>query len=1236
MFPHLHVASAYSLRYGSAFPRELVQRAAGHEMDILALTDRDGMYGAVKHVQACADAGVRPVVGVDLALLSPGDAPAPRGGRAVKGGGDGEVRVTVLARTGGWAHLCRLTTAAHYAGERGAPRVTRDLVAQHASGLLVMLGPRSDVGRALAARRDQHARALLLAWRAAVPDVVVEVVDQYGYREANAALRMLALAESAGVPAVLTNAVRHLDPGDYRVGNVLDAARKLVPLHPRHLEHSASHAYLKSGKEMWQVASRICEGDLDRARGLFARTREVAERCVLDPLEILALRGGQERLHLPEVGGDPVPLLRHLCEDGLYDRGLERSSDARERLENELRIIEKKQLSGYFVVVSGITDMIREMGVRCAIRGSGAGSLVNYLIRIGEVNPLDHGLLMERFLSEGRKGLPDIDVDVESARRLDCYRAILERYGESRVACVSMMETYRARSAIRDVGAAMGLPPHETDVIAKAFPHIRARQIRSALSDLPELRDSGLNDRALETMFRLAEKLDGLPRHIALHPCGVLVGNSGLRDRTPVERSLLEFPMSQFDKDDVEEAGMLKLDVLGVRMQSAMAYALSEVKRVDGQDIDLDRGVPQDDQATYDMICTGRTLGCFQIESPGQRELVAKLEPRTMHDLIVDISLFRPGPVNSDMITPYLSARHGWREPHYPHPKLRAALLETHGVVVFHEQVLKVVDVMTGCGLSKAEEIRRDLGTPEGRDRVLVWWEGEVLPEFDRETTDRAWKVLDAFGAFGFCKAHAAAFAMPTYQSSWLKRHHAAAFFAGVLTHEPGMYPNRVILDEARHCGVEVLPLDVNHSGRHWLVERRTEPAGYGLRVPFSSVKGISEAEVERMVAGRPYTSLADFWERARPSRPVTERIVQVGGVDALYGLHPGGPRWRPGELTRRDLLAQVGALDRASSTGVTAGRRRRAGSRSRWRYGEPRPGGPAGDSPPPYGEAARAVAERETAPAVQIPMGFTERIEPGELPEMTEAEAVEAELEILGMDVSRHVIGFHEELLDAIGVVRSSELLRMRNGAEILVAGVKVATQTPAVRSGQRVVFTTLDDSTGPIDLTFFESVQGHCAATIFGSWLMVAKGVVRRVGARAVSLRALDCWNLVEVDEAWRTGGMGAVWAMLGVVREEKGGVGGRPIEYGNGYRLSPYADNGAPPGLRIPPRKLWHASPGSSGPTAFTPRRDTMDVTTEGEAREVSPRPDRYAGEASAARAAASGGARSPKGGRSSGPR
>lgn len=1165
-FPHLSVSSAYSMRYGTAFPRALVQRAVEHGMDVLALTDRDGLYGAIKHAQACADAGIRAVFGVNLAIEG-----RPRTGP------DGGDRITVLARKGGWSRLARLVTAAHHMGERGDPWVTRELVAELGAddGLVVMLGPRSDVGRAVAERRDEQARVLLNVWRSMVSGVAVELVDQYGYRDATIAVRMLALAESHGVPAVLTNAVRYLDPADHQVGDVLDAARQLVPLHPRHLERTTSHAYLKSTKEMWQVAAKICGADQERAERLLRTTAQLAEACATEPTELLALRGDPPDLHLPEIGRDPVPLLRHRVADGLVARGLDGSRDARERVADELAVIEKKRLSGYFMAVVGITDMIREMGVRCAIRGSGAGSLVNYLIGIGEVNPLDHGLLMERFLSEGRIGLPDIDVDVESARRLDCYKAIFDRYGEARVACVSMMETYRARSAIRDVAGAMGLPPHEIDAIAKAFPHIRARQITASLSDLPELRDSRLGESGLDRVFRLAEKLDGLPRHIALHPCGVLVGNSGLRDRTPVERSALEFPMSQFDKDDVEEAGLLKLDVLGVRMQSAMAYTLSEIKRVDDVAVELD-AVPHDDTATYDMICASRTLGCFQIESPGQRELVAKLEPRTMHDLIVDISLFRPGPVNSDMVTPYLEARHGWRQPHYPHEKLRDALKETHGVVVFHEQVLKIIEVMTGRDLSFAEMLRRTLATEEGRLRVRAQFEPLARANgFDDATVEKAWKVLDAFGAFGFCKAHAAAFALPTYQSAWLKRHHAAAFFAGVLTHEPGMYPQRVIIDEARQCGVAILPLDVNRSGRQWQVERlrlRVRPAdlgdyrrrefrieeigkGYALRVPFSAIKGVSEAEVERMVAGQPYTSLADFWDRARPSRPVMERVVQVGGLDGLHDLHPGGPRWRPGELTRRDLIAQVGVLERASATGAVTRTRTGRGYQRR----------PAG----------------EEAGAVQLPLGFAEHIAPGELPEMTESEMVEAELEILGIDVSRHVMSFHDELLDALGVVRSKDLLDQRNGAEVLVAGVKVATQTPAVRSGQRVIFATLDDSTGPVDLTFFESVQGRCAATVFGSWLMLARGVIRRTGPRAVSMRAVDCWNLTDLDRLWRAEGAEAVRALLDRPEEARDGVGGKRIEYANGFRLSPYSDLG-PAIVANPPKRLWHASQGSSGPT------------------------------------------------------
>ena len=732
--------------------------------------------------------------------------------------------------------------------------------------------------------------------------------------------------------------------------------------------------------------------------------------------------------------------------------------------------------------------------------------------------------------------LPDIDLDVESARRLDAYQVIFDPYGEERAACVSMMETYRARSAIRDVAAAMSLPPDEIGRIAKAFPHIRARHITSALDDLPELRSSNLSMPQFATVFQIAERLDGLPRHVAMHPCGILLSDATLMDRTAVQRSSEGFALSHLDKDDAEIAGVIKLDVLGVRMQSAMAYTVAEIARtgspegeVPGEALDLDK-IPRDDEPTYAMIKEARTIGCFQIESPGQRELVRKLAPETVSDLIVDISLFRPGPVSSDMISPFLKARHGLRPPAFPHADLREALAETGGVVVYHEQVLRILDVMTGCGLAEADLVRRHLSKDEGPRRTRPWFRAAARRRgYDEATIDSVWQVIAAFGGFGFCKAHAAAFAIPVYQSAWLKRHHPAAFYAGVLTHDPGMYPKRVIVADARLAGVPVLPLDVNASADGWRTESRA------IRVSLREVKGISDAEVTRIVAAQPYTSLRDFWERARPSRPVAERMVLVGAFDSVYSIE------RP---TRRDLLARVGVLDRAAA---------RAGGTVLDLFG-----GQAADD------------------------GMADLVPAGQLRDLDPAERVAAELDILGFDVSRHVLDFYAELLTGLGTVRSADLERCRSGEMVLVAGVKVATQTPAVRSGQRVIFATLDDAAGLADLVFFESVQQRCAARLFGSWLLLARGKVRRSGAGpvATTVNGIDCWDLPELDEIREKEGINAVrTAMVRGLSE-----GQRTRRYGqvfsNGFVMSRYAETGGPGGpVEAPPRRLWHASPGSA---------------------------------------------------------
>ena len=539
------------------------------------------------------------------------------------------------------------------------------------------------------------------------------------------------------------------------------------------------------------------------AARLLAATAELARRCELDPAEDL----GVGAHHLPETQGavgEQQRALRARCEHailaGRYRTahpsarpgigGQRAARNARDRLEHELAIIGATGMAPYFLTVADVANRVRAAGIRCAIRGSGAGSFVNHLLGISAIDPLEHDLLMERFLTPVRATLPDIDLDVESARRLDAYRIIFDAYGAERTACVCMMETYRARSAIRDVAAAMSLPPDEIGAIAKAFPHIRAKHITAALSELPELRRSRVNTEQLATIFNIAEQLDGLPRHVAMHPCGVLLSDRTLLDRTAVQASAEGFPLSHLDKDDAEIAGVIKLDVLGVRMQSAMAHTLAEIERTTAERIDID-AMPRDDEATYAMIGQSDTLGCFQIESPGQRELVKKMAPRDIADLIVDISLFRPGPVNSDMITPFLRARHGLAEPRYPDDKLRRGAAGDRGSgglpragAADHRRADRLRPGRGGPGPPPSVHPRRP-----GADRPLVRAKADIRG-FDPETIERVWEVVSAFGGFGFCKAHAAAFAIPVYQSAWLKRHHPAAFYAGVLTTTPACTPS--------------------------------------------------------------------------------------------------------------------------------------------------------------------------------------------------------------------------------------------------------------------------------------------------------------------------------------------------------------------------------------------------------------------------------------------------------------
>ncbi|OEV06442.1 DNA polymerase III subunit alpha, partial [Streptomyces nanshensis] len=1078
----------------------------------------------------------------------------------------------------------------------------------HEDALTVLLGPDSDVGRALAAGRPDRAARLLDGWREifGTRALRLEVAGHLPLRES---ARMLGLAAGEGVRPVLANGVRYADPSQGPVADVLDAARRLVPVDPRR-GLDGGERWLKGPEPMACAAERIARAagyGSGTAKRLLELTVETAEGCRVDPEDDI----GIGRVHFPEPwlvgasgGRSAERVLRSRCAAGMVARRYEGSRKRWERLEHELGIIEGLGFSSYFLTVAQVVEDAREMGVRVAARGSGAGSLVNHLLGIANADPLEHGLLMERFLSPHRAALPDIDIDVESARRLEVYRAVFDRFGEERVAAVAMPETYRVRHAIRDVGAALSMDPAETDRLAKAFPHIRARDARAALGELPELQGVDA-ERYGPRFWDLVESLDALPRGVAMHPCGVLLSDSSLRARTPVVPTSGEvplaggegsapIPMSQFDKDDVEELGLLKLDVLGVRMQSAMAHAVAEIERAGGGRVDLDE-VPRGDPRTYALIRSAETLGCFQIESPGQRDLVGRLQPESFHHLVVDISLFRPGPVVADMVRPFIEARHGRRPAAYPHRDLEPALRETFGVVVFHEQIIEIVSVMTGCGRAMADEARRALSDGERQGRVRAWFAQEASRRgYAAETVERTWEIVEAFGSYGFCKAHAVAFAVPTYQSAWLKAHHPAAFYAGVLEHDPGMYPKRLLLADARRRGVPVLPLDVNRSSTAYRIEPVPDSGGvgdggatgavadavtggvpesgspeegrrrrWGLRLALCEVQGISEADAERIAAGRPYGSLADFWSRARPPRPVAEGLAQVGALDAFA---PGG--------NRRDLLLQIDELHRR--------RRGESGARE-----------------------GQLALDRLASGSASVP-------EPAGLPDLDADERLGAELGVLGMDTSRHLMEDHTAFLRELGAHSARALRDARHGETVLVAGAKAATQTPPIRSGRRVIFCTLDDGTGLVDLAFFDDSHAACAHTVFHSWLLLVRGVVQRRGPRSLSVVGSAAWDLAELAGLRRTGGLDAVAARLaepapegdpekdregdGTEKDQKDqkeedekekksedGAGGRTVEVAKGYAMHPWADLRPAGDSAASPkalRKLWHSSPGSAG--------------------------------------------------------
>ncbi|MBC7288424.1 MAG: DNA polymerase III subunit alpha [Armatimonadetes bacterium] len=866
MIAHLHVHSPYSFCDGAAHETELVREAAALDIPALAITDHNSLSGVVRWKKLCRAAGIKPIIGAEITL-------------------DDGTHLTLIAPTrSAYTNLCGLLTDAHLQNERRDPRVSLEMLQRWADGLICLSGCRLGfIRKALRKRRDEEARQFgerLISIFGRDSFYIELQHDLYpgDFRDIAA---LVEFAEAMNVPAVATHNVHYAHREQFRAHDLLTCIREHLTIDQPH-PHRPINAeqWLKPAAQMRQLFYRWPKA-LDLANA-------IAERC--DDYEI----GGPEfipRYSLPD-DNDTFEFLRALTFQGARQRYGVISPELRDRLTHELSVIRDMGFVDYFLIVWDVIRFARRRGIRYAGRGSCCDSTVAYALGITHVDAWRRRLRFERFINPSRLNtLPDIDVDFDARRRDEVAEYVISRYGPDHVAGVCTFQRFRARGALRETAKVLGLPEHIVERIARVMPHLSADALPEAIDRLPELRNSGIEWRKLRLVIEIAASISGLPRHIGTHLGGLVISARPLTEISPLQMAAKGIRIIGFDKEDVEDLGLFKLDLLALRMLGAVDDAV----RITGVDYE---GLPTDDQETFKMLSRGETVGAFQLESPAQRSLHQRLRPKDYEDIIASVALIRPGPVQANMVGPFVARRRGEEPVIFTDPRIERILGKTYGVVLFQEQVIELAIEIAGFSPGEADELRRLM--THHRDRKGI---EKVAQDFvdralangaSREVAQMAFNAIKAFAGYGFCEGHAAAFGGIGYRTAYLLRHYPAQFYAALLNNQPmGFYPPHTLIVEARRRGVKILPLDINESqidytaGDAW------------LRIGLKQVKGISQTELEEIVtarARRRFADIRDFLSRVHIRRDIAERLILAGAFDAL---HPN----------RRQLLWQFSLL---------------------------------------------------------------------------------------------------------------------------------------------------------------------------------------------------------------------------------------------------------------------------------------------------------------------------------------
>ncbi len=1013
-FTHLHTHSHYSLLDGLAKIDGLVARARELGMDSLALTDHGNLYGAIEFYKKSKAAGLKPIMGVE-AYIAPGDR------REKSAGKDGEryYHLILLAENNiGWKNLLKLVTRANLEGFYYKPRMDKELLREHHEGLIALSACLAgEVSRAIMGGNYPEAKRAALEYQDIFgagnfflevghhPGIKETLISQEGIRR---------IARETGIQLVATQDLHYLKKEDAETHDILlavqtgDTIAKSDRLTLRDDDFS-----MRSPEEMAE-----CFKDEPEA---IENTVKIADRCNVE------IKLGE--IQLPQfslpVGTDSKTFMRQLIEERLPKRFPNPEPAVRERIDFELSVIEKMNFCDYFLIVQDFINWAKERGIVVGPgRGSAAGSLVSYVLGITDVDPIKYDLLFERFLNPERIQLPDIDVDITDRRRNEVFGYLQEKYGLDRVAHIITFGTMAARASVRDVGRALGISYGFCDQLAKLIPF--NQDLEEALANVSELKELYDSNEDAKKIIDVAKKFEGVARHASVHACGTVISKAPLTDYLPLQRAPQDdnVIVTQFEMHSVEDLGLLKMDLLGLKNLTIIEDTLNLVNTGKPLNEHLDiHKIPVDDARVFELLQAGETTGVFQLESAGMRRYLKELKPNNLEDIVAMVALYRPGPM--DLIPEYINVKHGRKQASYLHPKLEPILGRTYGVGVYQEQMMRIARDLAGFTLAEADTLRKAIGKKikelldKQKEKLVVGMVKNGIPE---TIALAIWELFPPFARYGFNRSHAMCYAWVGYQTAYLKAHYPIEFTTSLLNADAGDVDRAAFLvSESKHAGINILPPDINLSSQIFT------PEGGNIRFGLAAVKNVGEAIVgavmfEREARG-PFKSLADLLYRVQHkdlNKKSIESLTKCGALDSLG-------------FERNVILGNIDDIVRFGSA------LKRAGASNQ--------GGLFGSSAPP-------------------PTSL--RIKP--MPPAETKEKLLWEKELLGLYVSDHPLNMHTERLKKANVIPIASALRERSEMkQMLLAGIITRVQKIVTKKGKPMLFSKIEDLTGSIEIVVF-----------------------------------------------------------------------------------------------------------------------------------------------------------------------